>query len=191
MAKAALKEVKADPKAHAKEAAEADEKDSAPRPKKKRSVLKLALVLVPLLGGAGGGAWYFLQDSEPVAPAKGPAAKAAPASKAVSSKPPVFLPLDSFTVNLQPDDTSSQFLQVGLSLKVIDNKSTDEIKLRMPEIRNRVLLLLANKKASEISTSEQKQALSGELTREISKPLAGSPAASAIETVLFTSFVVQ
>lgn len=191
MAKTLPKDAKADPKARAKAEPSTAAADSTPRPKKKRSALKLMTVLVLLLGGAGGGTWYFLQDLEPAAPPKAGAAKAAPVNKAASSKPPIFLPLDSFTVNLQHEDASPQYLQVGLSLKVSEAKTIDEIKLRMPEIRNRVLLLLANKRASEISTSEQKRSLSTELAREISQPLAGSLAAAAIDSVLFTSFVVQ
>lgn len=192
MAKTALKEVKTDSKTRSKAQPDAASEDSAP-PRKKRGSLKRVLVTLLLLGAAAGsGAWYFLQEHEPAAPAKPGAAKGAAVNKTAPSKPPVFLPLDMFTVNLQrDDDAAAQYLQVGLSLKVSNDKAIDEVKLRMPEVRNRVLLLLANKKASEISSSEQKQALSTELMREISQPLAGGPAASAMESVLFTSFVVQ
>ena len=191
MARTAPKEAKADPRARPKAEPTSETEDSAPRPKKKRSALAWVLALLLLFGAGGAGAWFFLQDSEAAVPAKPGAAKAAPVSKAVPSKPPVFLALEAFTVNLQREDLAPQFLQVGLSLKVTDAKIIDDVKLRMPEIRNRVLLALANKKASEISTSEQKRSLGAELAREISQPLAGSPAAKAVESVLFTSFVVQ
>jgi len=190
MARTAPNEAKADTRAPAKAQTNPAAEASAPRPRKKRSAFKVVMLLALLSAAAGGGAWFFLQDSEASVPAKPGAAKAA-TGKAVPSKPPVFLALDSFTVNLQREDLAPQYLQVGLSLKVSDAKIVDEVKLRMPEIRNRVLLALANKKASEISTSEQKRSLSAELAHEISQPLAGSPAAKAVESVLFTSFVVQ
>jgi flagellar FliL protein len=188
MANTTTKQPKADPKAPPKQ--EADASEAAAPPKKKRGMLKLLLVLLPLLGAAGGGAWYFLQEHEPAAGAKPGAAKAAPA-KAASTKPPVFVTLDPFTVNLQHDDASPQYLQVGLALKVSDGAAVDAIKLRMPEIRNRVLLLLSSKKAGDIMTLEGKQTLSTELTREITQPLAGSVSAAALDSVLFTSFVIQ
>ncbi len=191
MARTSLKEAKADPKVRAKAEPNAEAESNPPRPKKKRGALKWVVVLALLVGAGGAGAWFILQESEAAVPARPGADKAAAVNKAVASKPPVFLALDAFTVNLQREDLAPQYLQVGLSLKVTDAKIADEVKLRMPEIRNRVLLVLANKKASEISTSEQKRLLSTELMREISQPLAGSPAAKAVESVLYTSFVVQ
>ena len=190
MATAATKQLKTVPKTPAPQDAEIEVEETAPPPKKKRSWLKVSLLLTLLLGGAGGAAWYFLQDEQPAAAPKPAAARTATA-KSVSTKPPVFVALEAFTVNLQHEDASSQFLQVGLVLKVSDSAVVDAVKLYMPEIRNRVLLLLASKKASEISTSEGKTALSAELMREIVQPLAGRVPAQGLDSVLFTSFVIQ
>ncbi|HRH12889.1 MAG TPA: flagellar basal body-associated protein FliL [Azonexus sp.] len=166
-----------DPKAAPK-----DEEPAPAAPGKKRLILIIALVLVVVLAGAGG-AWYFLKSPPPAADGKPDTSKTA--------KPPVFVPMEPFTVNLQHDDLSPQYLQVGLSLKVADSAVVDALKLHMPEIRNRVLLLLSSKKASDITTLEGKQALSAELMHEISQPLAGSAQAKGVESVLFTSFVIQ
>lgn len=190
MATTATKQSKTAPKTPVQKVPDTDAGEAAPPAKKKRSLLKILLLLTLLLGGAGGGAWYFLQDQRPAAAAKPGAAKAATA-KPASSKPPVFVTLEPFTVNLQHEDASPQYLQVGLALKVTDAAFVDAIKLYMPEIRNRVLLLLSGKRASEISTSEGKKTLSTELTREIVQPLAGSVPAQGLDSVLFTSFVIQ
>ena len=190
MANTATKQSRTAPKAPPRQKPDTDAEEAAPPAKKKRSLLKMLLLLTLLLGGAGGGAWYFLQDQQPAAALKPGAAKAATA-KPVSSKPPVFVTLEPFTVNLQHDDAAAQYLQVGLSLKVTDAAFVDAIKLHMPEIRNRVLLLLSSKRASEISSSEGKTTLSTELTREIVQPLAGRVPAQGLDSVLFTSFVIQ
>ncbi len=163
--------------------------EGSPAPKKRR-YLKILLVLLPFMGVAAGGAWYLLQEREQATDTKAGAAKGTPA-KAASSRLPAFVPLEAFTVNLQHDDAGSQYLQVGLALKVADAGAVDAIKLRMPEIRNRVLLLLSGKKASEITTSEGKTALSTELTREVNLVLAGGAPSQSIDSVLFTSFVIQ
>ena len=190
MATAPTKQSKTTPKAPPQHEPDTAVEEAAPPPKKRRSLLKILLLVTLLLGGAGGGAWYFLGGQEPATPHKPGVAKAA-TGKPVSSKPPVFVTLEPFTVNLQHDDASSQYLQVGLSLKLADDGPVDAIKLHMPEIRNRVLLLLSSKKASEISTLEGKKTLSTELMHEIAQPLAGSAAAQGLESVLFTSFVIQ
>jgi flagellar FliL protein len=146
-------------------------------------------VLLLLLGGIGAAAWYFLRNHDPV-PAKSGDGKAVVA-KAVSSKRPVFVALEPFTVNLMHEDNSSQYLQIGLTLKLTDASFGEVIKVYLPEIRSRVLLLLASKKPSEISTSEGKKLLVEELAREIVRPLPDSSSAKMLEAVLFTSFVIQ
>ncbi len=189
MATSAAKQLKSVPKAPAAAQAVVDESAEAPPPKKKRGVLTLLLVLLVILGGAGGAGWYFLGGHEPAAPAKG-GAKPAP-GKSAPVKAPIFVPLETFTVNLQREDSSSQYLQVGLTIKVADERVVDAIKQHMPEIRNRILLLLSSKKPGEISSLEGKQALAGALAAEIAQPLAGTVSKDAIDSVLFTSFVIQ
>jgi len=167
------------------------EDSEAPAKKKKKASLgKLLLISLPLLIAAGGGAWYFLGREAPEEPAKRAGAKA-PAAKPVSNKPPVFVNLEPFTVNLQAEDSGAQYLQVGLTLKATDETLTEAVKVHMPEIRNRVLLLLSRKRASEINTLEGKKFLSNALTKAIAETLGGSPAAKSLDSVLFTSFVIQ
>ena len=194
MATTATKQSKTASKAPAPLEPDTDLDEAAP-PKKKRGLLKTLLLLTLLLGGAGGAAWYFLGEQQSEAATKPGVAKAATGktakAKAAASKPPVFVTLEPFTVNLQQDDTAPQYLQVGIALKVVDESYIEAINLYMPEIRNRVLLLLSSKKASEISTLEGKKTLSSELTKEIVQPLAGRVPAQGLDSVLFTSFVVQ
>lgn len=132
---------------------------------KKRLPIIIGAVLVLLLG-AGGGAWWFTRGDageEPV--------KAAPAL------PPVFVALDPFTVNLQPENNGTQYMQVGITVKVSGQAVADRLKELMPEIRNRMLLLLSAKKASELLVPEGKTALARELAAEITVLL--DPAAVA------------
>ncbi len=192
MATSASRQAKTAPKTPLPQPPETELEEAAPAAKKRRSLPKIVLLLALPLAAAAGGTWYFLHDQQP-APAASPkpgAAKLA-AAKPASTKPPVFVTLEPFTVNLQQTDGTSQYLQVGLSLKVSDDALVDAIKLHMPEIRNRVLLLLSSKNASEISTLEGKKTLSTELTKEIVQPLAGRVPAQGLDSVLFTSFVIQ
>ncbi|MCX7142650.1 MAG: flagellar basal body-associated protein FliL [Proteobacteria bacterium] len=181
---------KSDPKA--KHESEEHAEGEASAPKKKGSLLKkLLLILLPLLLIGGGAGWYFLRNQEPQ-DEKPQAGKAAPAkaAKAGPTKPPTFVPLEPFTVNLQLEDVA-QYLQVGISLRITDPAYTDAIKLNMPEIRNRILLLLSSKKPSQISTLEGKQALSAEIMQETTQALGSSVPASGVSSVLFTSFIIQ
>ena len=129
-------------------------------PRKSKLPLIIILVVV-LLAGSGGAAWFFMM--------RGGADEEEHETKA-SAKPPVFLPLDQFTVNLQPED-GQQFLQVAMTLKVIDQQIADNIKAVMPEVRSRVLLLLSSKKPSQIGSVDGKVALSDAIIHEIEQTM--------------------
>ncbi|SDA12134.1 flagellar FliL protein [Nitrosospira sp. Nsp18] len=148
-------------------------------PKQKSKSSKLILVIVSavlLLGaGAGGAAWYFRQVQDGATPVK---------------KPPVFVSLDTFTVNLQPEH-SEQHLQTNLTLKVENVEAVGLIKLHMPEVRNRILLLLSSKAASQIIATDGKKELAAELLAEINQPFSEGHSKEIVESVLFTSFVIQ
>jgi flagellar FliL protein len=178
------------PKANSKR-----EPDPAPEaepvaPKKKSKLLLIVLVML-LLGGGGAAGWYFWPAHEdPAAPKKGEAGKAAVA-KVAPAKPRTYVPLEPFTVNLQREDGQPPFLQIGLSLKLTDEILSGPIKLAMPEIRSRILLLLMGKTASELSTPEGKKLLAEQLSREVVQAVPGTTAATGLEAVLFTSFLIQ
>ncbi len=74
------------------------------------------------------------------------------------TKPPTFVPLDAFTVNLRRDE-GYHYLQVVAVLRVADATMDATLKAFMPEIRHRINLLLSSKLPSEIATIEGRQAL--------------------------------
>lgn len=152
----------------------AAETEEAPKKSKKNLFLILGALL--LSAGSIGGAVYYVESN------KQPGQEA--------PKPPVFLALDMFTVNLQVEDIQ-QYLQVGMTLKVADEEQVDLIKLYMPQVRSRLLMLLSSKKASELMSNEGKQKLSAEIIAQLRKPfIEGVPEAN-VSDVFFTSFVVQ
>ena len=169
------------------EAAKAAPAKAAPTKtgKKRRWLLPAVLLVVILLGAGGAAAWYLSAhgDGAASASAKAQGKKAAVEvkGKAAKPKPGVFIALDSFTVNLQPDP-GEQYLQTTLSLKVEDGEATEAVKRLMPEIRNRILMLLSSKKSSELTTTPGKQALANGIASEVNQALnaaAGKPAAPA------------
>ncbi|MDD5328868.1 MAG: flagellar basal body-associated protein FliL [Sulfuricella sp.] len=159
-----------------------EEAKGAEEPPKKKGKLPLILGILLLLGGAGGGAaWYFTRS----------AGDHAEHQKEEKSVPPVFVTLETFTVNLQPDGGGDHYLQVGIDLKVADQAVVDLVKLHMPEIRNSMLLLLSSKSAEQIASLEGKKALSAEIQEQVNKPLNVKEAGKGVTGVYFTSFVIQ
>jgi flagellar protein FliL len=138
-----------------------EDEESAP-PRRKSKLIPILGVLV-LLGGGGGAAWYFL----------GHKGGDHAAEKAVAEAPPIFLPIDQFTTNLNPEG-GEQFLQAAFTLRVTDLEVVEAVKLRLPDVRNRILLLLSSKKAAELATVEGKQKLSVEIAQVTNEAIAPS-----------------
>lgn len=163
----------------AKAPPQADPKPELPAAKPRKKLLLIAAVALAVLGSGGAGAWYFTQQNS-----------GAHAAKPEPAKLPVFVNLEPFTVNLQPD-SGEQYLQVALTLQVTDEAQTEIIKLHMPQVRSRLLLLLSSKKASEISTVEGKNHLASEIIAQVKQPFTPKTAPQNVSGVFFTSFVIQ
>ncbi|MBI5660339.1 MAG: flagellar basal body-associated FliL family protein [Nitrosomonadales bacterium] len=148
------------PASHGK-GADAGAAEGAAKPKSKKPLLIAAGVLV--LAIAGGAGWYFTKGNS----SHGDSAKKTPSAKL---EQPKFIPLDAFTVNLQREE-GDQFLQVGITLKIDDPTLEEKIKLAMPEIRSRLLLLLSGKRASELAPVDGKKKLAKEVIAEVNGAL--------------------
>ncbi|MGB6055299.1 MAG: flagellar basal body-associated protein FliL [Burkholderiaceae bacterium] len=150
-------------------------------PRKSRKLL-YSLLLLTLLAvvGAGFAAWWFFRP---------PAGAEAPVREA--PKPPVFIVVEPFTVNLTPGEAGDQYLQVALTLQVADQAQVDRIKLYMPQVRSRLLMLLSSKKASEISSVEGKKKLSEDIISQVTEPFVAGGDPQSVSDVFFTSFVIQ
>jgi flagellar FliL protein len=172
---------------------------------KKRLILIIAgAVLVLLLAGGGGVAWWMLKKPAPTdedaelaaADADDPVEEEKARKKKDDKKhPPVFLPLEMFTVNLG-DREAERYAQVGVTLELSDAKTGDVLKAYMPAIRNDILMLLAHKKAAELQERSGKLELAREIRRAAMKPLEDevdpeSSDEAPVRAVHFSSFIIQ
>src|ERR1017187_1246856 len=119
---------------------------AAAKPKSKR--LLLIIVGVLILAAAGGAGWFFMKSGKHDEP------------KSAAAEAPTFLVLEPFTVNLQHEEGSDQFLQISITLKVAGTEMADSIRQHMPEVRSRLLFLLSSKRASDLIPIEGKKKLS-------------------------------
>lgn len=186
----------------AKETKPAEEAvESAPPPKKNKKLIIIIVAAVFLLVLLGGGGAYFLLKKKDHGGEDDEAAEEVvkPKKSKKSDAHPVFVNLDTFTVNLVPE-TGDQYLQVVLSLELEDSGAEAVIKAQMPKIRNNVTLLLSSKKASELMPKEGKQALANALKAEINAIIEPptrnkkgelTQPEGPVVSVLFTSFIIQ
>lgn len=189
-------------------AAEGGEQAAPPPSGKKKLLLIIVAVVLVLVIGLGVGAVLLLKqpaehadDEEEVTEVEKPKKSA---KKKGEELPPVYVPLDPFTVNLIPE-TGDQYLQVAVSVECVDPAAEAQLKSRMPKIRNGITLLLSGKKASELTSREGKEKLAEEIKESINavfapeeapapkkgKKQAAEEPEGPVKEVLFTSFIIQ
>ncbi len=194
----------------AQQPAKAEGAAEAAAPKSKKKLIVILAVVLALAAGGGAAAFFLMKKPEAQqakakhgekaeghedAAAEGEAAEEeAPEEEAGGHADPktalTYVQFETFTVNLLPDP-DDKFLQLDLTMEVKGAELAEKMKAQMPVLRNRVLLLLTSKKASDISTPEGKAQLSEELLVELKKPLAAHGKPLKVTQVLFTSFVIQ
>uniref|UniRef100_G2ZRH5 Flagellar protein FliL n=1 Tax=blood disease bacterium R229 TaxID=741978 RepID=G2ZRH5_9RALS len=127
--------------------AEAAAATSVPAPAKGGStkLLLIILIVLVLVGMGGAAAWFFLGGGSHAA-----------ASAPPKPKEPFFVPMETLTVNLQPEEGNDRYLQIAITFKSYDKHAEEAIKSYTPELRSRVLMLLSSKAPAELYSNEGK-----------------------------------
>ncbi|MBA3591896.1 flagellar basal body-associated FliL family protein [Methylibium sp.] len=186
---------------------------SKPRRKLSKKLLMILAIVGVLLAGGAAATVFVLKKKAALAAALAGEDDALPADEALAlqdqgrrdpSKPPTFLPLDPFVVNLA-DREQERYAQIGITLQIDNAAVAEQLKAYMPAIRNGVLMILAHKSSAELLERAGKEQLAAEIMRESVRPLgievapaapvAGRPRVPAVhnpvEKVHFSSFIIQ
>lgn len=174
--------------------------DDAPPPPKKKigKLIVVGSVVVGLLIAIGVTAFLLLSkghdadDPDAATTAEKPAGKSGDKKQ---ERRPSYLALEPFTVNLVAE-SGDQYLQIALSLDMVDADAAEKAKIYMAKIRNDIMLMLSAKKASELISREGKQTLALELRSQVNGILdpegrAKKSTNPPVKEVLFTSFIIQ
>lgn len=183
----------------------------AKAPKSKKKLILLIVAGLALAGSSAGAAWFVAQRAKPAD------AKAAHAPEKKPAQKPVFSPMDVFTVNLQ-DARGERYAQIGMTLQLESAAAEEQLKDRLPAVRNEILLLISSKHIDELLTNEGKRELAQQVRERAGRILAqaaGTPVATApaaarpasgghgagvataddpnnpVQDVLFSQFIVQ
>lgn len=186
-------------KAPAPPPAAAEEATPAP-PKRTKKVLVLVIIGVAVVLVLVAAVVGVLLLKKGHAPEEEHTEKEAAVAAVDLTKPPTFLALEPFVVNLAAAE-GERYLQVVMALRVADAKTGESLKGFMPEIRHQINLILSGKLPSEIATPEGREDLAEQIVERVNRTL-GAPAPSKgegtaaaptgpIQAVLFNSFIVQ
>jgi len=97
-----------------------------------------------------------------------------------------LFPLDTFIVNLA-DQERSRYLRVTMDLELLAPADSEKLNQRLPQVRDRILMLLPSKRFADIASTEGKSALRDEMIGKLNDLFPGT----VITNIFFTEFVVQ
>lgn len=94
--------------------------------------------------------------------------------------------IGAFIVNIISEE-QNHYLKASITIETSDLKSAEQLKRRLPQVRDAVLMLVSNKTFEELYDMHGKKQLKAELMLEINTILSSGEAAA----IYFTEFVVQ
>lgn len=150
-----------------------------PPPRRKTRLVLILLLALVATAGAAAAAYDYLRGN-----------RGAAAAAVKLPEDPIFVTLDPFTVNLQPNGRN-RFLHVAVTLKVGNAKSQNQLVQYLPEVRSRVLATLSNRASETLVTAEEKNLLAGEILAALNQPFAANLPSAAISSAMFTTFMLQ
>ena len=151
--------------------------------KKGLMILVICFVIIALAVGAGLYVlWGKVSDA---APATGEGAEEV-AEEDAKVKVKSLLSMETFVVNLA-DPGGKRYLRVTMALEIDDQDCVTETKENVPQIRDKVLLILPAKEFKDIRTSSGKEVLRKEIIEQLGPLLKNCK----ITNLYFQEFVIQ
>ncbi|WP_339462907.1 flagellar basal body-associated protein FliL [Pseudomonas sp. EA_105y_Pfl2_R69] len=171
-----------------KEAPQAPASAEAKPAGKMKLIILIAVVVLLAVGLSVGATWFFLSKGDSAAEQQAQAS----AEPAVPLKQPaIYEELSpAFVVNFTQKGRA-RYMQVSVALMARDQLALDALKVHMPVLRNRLVMLFSSQDFDTLITPVGKELLRQQATasvQELAEKETGKP---TVEQVLFTNIVLQ
>ncbi|WP_278377993.1 MULTISPECIES: flagellar basal body-associated protein FliL [Stutzerimonas] len=153
--------------------------------------LKLILVIVVAMlvavGLSIGGTLYFMNKGGDLGDDKAEEAAATASGK----QPAIYeVLMPAFVVNFS-NKGRQRYMQVSIALMSRDQAALDALKVHMPLLRNRLVMLFSSQDFEALKTPVGKEMLRQQATASVQELAQKEIGKLAVEQVLFTNFVLQ
>lgn len=153
---------------------------------KKKLIIIIAAVLLVILIGTGIAAYFLLKDNgNDDANSKSGANVPVPDLTQETDIGPM-VNIDEFIVNIISAE-NNHYVKAAITLELTSETAKEETNMRMPQIRDAILLLVGNKTYDELQDLQGKKQLKAELSSKLNSLLQ----TGRIKAIYFTDFVVQ
>lgn len=147
-------------------------------------IIGAALVILLIVGGVAG--FFLLKKKEVPEEEQDPGLEVPVPELSQSSTIGPMVDITEFIVNIISAD-ANHYVKASLTIELSNEEVQEEVKKRMPQIRDSILLLVGNKTYEELQDLQGKKQLKAELTSKIN----GILQAGKVKAIYFTDFVVQ
>ena len=146
--------------------------------------LIVAVLLVITIGLAGG--FFMMWNKLSSLSTQANAAATSEPEQSQASALGTLFKLDTFIVNLA-DKERNRYLRVTMELELPDSSITGRIEDRLPQIRDRILMILPSRRFADITSMDGKTALRDEIIAKLNDLFPEE----TVSNIFFTEFVVQ
>lgn len=95
--------------------------------------------------------------------------------------------LDDIIVTLAEDSRRPRYLRINITLEVKDTATAESVKIRLPQMRDAVIMTLSEKTVDDLSRPGGKMNLRAEIFRRLDESISGSK----LMNVYFSDLVIQ
>ena len=154
-------------------------------PQTKKLVLLIIIISAVFMGVMGTGFYILWSKLAPPDPEAALEYETIKKKAEIGKIRPVFT-LETFVVNLA-DRGASRYLRTTLDLELTDEATIEEVKQRLPQIRNAILMIIPSKTSKVIRTTDGKTAMRDEIMEKLNAFMKSG----SITNIYFTEFVIQ
>ncbi|HSC83147.1 MAG TPA: flagellar basal body-associated protein FliL [Pseudomonas sp.] len=179
-------------KKQAPKAPPADAAGDKPAGKSKlKLIILIVLVVLLAVGLSVGATWFFLSKNASKDNAAENAAEQSGEAAAPTKLPAIYEEVaPAFIVNFNYLGRQ-HYMQVSVALMARDQGQLDALKVHMPVLRNRLVMLFSGQDFAALMTPVGKEMLRQQATASVQELAQKETGKTVIEQVLFTNFVLQ
>lgn len=151
-------------------------------------IVLIVLALLLAVGLSIGGTWFIL-SKKGGAEEKG--AQVASGASAALRQPALYQELAPAFVANFTHEGRARYLQVSIALMGRDSAGMEALKLHMPVLRNRLVMLLSSQDFAVLQTPLGKEMLQQQALASVQELAQKETGSAVVEQLLFTNFVLQ
>lgn len=171
-----------------KEAPPAAASAEAKQPGKMKLIILIVVIVLLAVGLSVGATWFFLSKGDSAAE---PQAEASGEPAVPLKQPAIYEELSpAFVVNFTQKGRA-RYMQVSVALMARDQLALDALKVHMPVLRNRLVMLFSSQDFDALMTPVGKEMLRQQATASVQELAEKETGKLTVEQVLFTNIVLQ